>query len=81
MLTADWATGLQETEKIAEAILAIVEQHGRSGLKQIDLLKELQETSSLPISQQQMRDALRNLEQEGKVALKGGGDNQMINLA
>lgn len=67
----------EETEQVSQAIISIIEQYGKAGIKQVELLKELQEASSLPISQQQMRDALRNLEQEGKVGLKGNGDNQI----
>ena len=70
----------QETDQIGEAIMSVLAQSGRAGIKQVDLIKQLAEGSSLPISQQQTRDALRNLEQEGKARLRGGGDSQMITV-
>jgi len=70
----------EETDQIGEAIMSVLAQSGRAGIKQVDLIKQLAEGSSLPISQQQTRDALRNLEQEGKARLRGGGDSQMITV-
>lgn len=77
----DFIFSAQESEQIAEAIMHILAQQGRAGIKQVELIKLLNEGSSLPISQQQARDALRNLEQEGKASLRGSGDSQMIAVA
>jgi len=81
IVTGRTAAMREETEQIGEAIMAIINQSGRTGTTQMELFKQLQEASSLPISQSQMQDASKILEQEGKLRMTGAGDTRKLLLA
>lgn len=81
IVTGRTAAMREETEQIGEAIMQLVQQAAKAGMSHHDLLKELQEASSLPISQDQLRNASRTLEQEGKIRMSGTGESRKYILA
>ena len=81
IVTGRTAAMREETEQIGEAIMQLVQAAARSGISQHELLKQLQDASSLPISQDQMQTASRTLEQEGKLRMSGSGDKRKYMVA
>ncbi|TGZ76967.1 DNA replication licensing factor mcm4 [Ascodesmis nigricans] len=67
-------------EDIKRALLAVVDEITATGgnARYSEVLKKLQEGSSLPVEQAEFNEALRSVEAEGKVAVSGEGARRSV---